>query len=77
MGRKADLPSQRRGTANSPKCIQWSHHDVSLQDVELARARMKAAGRAEAEPWTKAKAKRIFSSWHIYVFPLLYVIWVS
>lgn len=37
---------------------------------------MKATGRAEAEPWSKAKAKRIFSSWHIYVFPLLYVIWV-
>ncbi|KAK4699017.1 MFS transporter, ACS family, pantothenate transporter, partial [Phenoliferia sp. Uapishka_3] len=49
---------------------------LSAADIDLARARMKAAGRAEAEPWSKAKAKRIFSSWHIYVFPLLYVIWV-
>ncbi|KAL8286226.1 hypothetical protein RQP46_004714 [Phenoliferia psychrophenolica] len=48
---------------------------LSAADIELARARMKATGRAEAEPWSKAKFKRIFTSWHIYVFPLLYVIW--
>lgn len=36
---------------------------------------MKAVGRAEPEPWTKTKFKRIFTSWHPWLLPMVYVIW--
>lgn len=45
-----------------------AEHDLSVK-------RMKAIGRAGKEPWTRAKAKRIFLSWHTYLLPLCYVIW--
>ncbi|KAL2075029.1 hypothetical protein VTL71DRAFT_8809 [Oculimacula yallundae] len=48
---------------------------TTQKEHEISVARMKAIGRAGKEPWTVAKAKRIFSSWHTYVLPLLYVIW--
>lgn len=48
---------------------------LSAADIELARGRMEAVGRAAPEPWSKAKFKRIFTSWHPWCLPLLYVIW--
>ncbi|KAJ6171089.1 hypothetical protein N7470_000156 [Penicillium chermesinum] len=45
------------------------------EEHRLSVNRMKAIGRAGKEPWSVAKAKRIFSSWHTYVLPLLYVVW--
>lgn len=48
---------------------------LSAADIELARARMRAVNRAEPEPWSQAKLNKIFSSWHIYLLPVLYVIW--
>ncbi|KAI5481213.1 MFS general substrate transporter [Pseudohyphozyma bogoriensis] len=53
---------------------------LSASEIELSRARMKSFKRHEAAPWTKAsqaraKVKRLFSGWHIYVLPILYVIW--
>lgn len=46
-----------------------------LSDEEKAFAvkRMELEGRAGREPYTRAKFKKIFSSWHIYVLTLLYV----
>ena len=40
---------------------------------ELAKKRMQLEGRAERAPYTRAKFKRILSSWHIYALVLLYV----
>lgn len=43
------------------------------EDVALAQKRMELEGRAKRAPYTKAKFKKIFSSWHIYLLPALYV----
>ncbi|KAF3392712.1 Pantothenate transporter liz1, partial [Penicillium rolfsii] len=45
------------------------------EEHHLSIKRMQEIGRAGKEPWTKAKAKRIFSSWHTYLLPLLYIVW--
>lgn len=37
------------------------------REQQMSQARMKAIGRAGKEPWTKAKLKRILSSWHFYL----------
>lgn len=42
-------------------------------EIALARRRMECEGRANRAPYTKAKIKRIFTSWHIYLLPLLYI----
>ncbi|KAJ5151310.1 uncharacterized protein N7482_010562 [Penicillium canariense] len=49
----------------------WTTEEEHLLSVK----RMEEIGRAGKEPWTMAKAKRIFSSWHTYLLPLLYVVW--
>jgi ACS family pantothenate transporter-like MFS transporter len=41
----------------------------------LSLKRMQAIGRAGKESWTIAKTKRILSSWHTYLLPLLYIVW--
>ncbi|KAN0095227.1 MFS general substrate transporter [Hyaloscypha variabilis] len=41
----------------------------------LSIKRMQAIGRAGKQPWSRAKAKRIFFSWHTYFLPMLYVTW--
>ena len=41
----------------------WTTESEHILSVE----RMRAIGRAGKEPWTLAKAKRIFSSWHTYL----------
>ncbi|KAL4898927.1 hypothetical protein BDW74DRAFT_184204 [Aspergillus multicolor] len=41
---------------------------LSQEEVALAQKRMKLEGRKDREPFSKAKMKRIFSSWHL---PLL------
>lgn len=43
------------------------------EEIVLARKRMELEGRANRAPYTKAKVKRIFTSWHIYLLPLLYI----
>jgi ACS family pantothenate transporter-like MFS transporter len=43
-------------------------------EIALAKKRMQLEGRANRAPYTKAKFKKIFSSWHIYLLPLLYVL---
>ncbi|RMZ78714.1 hypothetical protein DV737_g3756, partial [Chaetothyriales sp. CBS 132003] len=43
-------------------------------EIALAKKRMQLEGRANRAPYTKAKFKRIFSSWHIYLLPLLYIL---
>ncbi|KAJ5579703.1 uncharacterized protein N7459_005688 [Penicillium hispanicum] len=42
---------------------------------ELSVKRMQTIGRAGKEPWSVAKAKRIFLSWHTYLLPLIYIVW--
>ncbi|KAI9930667.1 hypothetical protein ASPWEDRAFT_50878 [Aspergillus wentii DTO 134E9] len=49
----------------------WTTEDEHILSVK----RMQAIGRAGKDPWTIAKAKRIFSSWHTYLLPLLYIVW--
>ncbi|KAJ7723277.1 major facilitator superfamily domain-containing protein [Mycena maculata] len=48
---------------------------LTEQDIELARARMKAVGRKESEPWTKDKLHRILTGWYIWILPIEYVLW--
>ncbi|RKU44141.1 hypothetical protein DL546_004832 [Coniochaeta pulveracea] len=43
-------------------------------EIALAKKRMQLEGRANRAPYTKAKFKKIFSSWHIYLLPILYVL---
>ncbi|CAI7603487.1 unnamed protein product [Penicillium manginii] len=47
---------------------------LSKDEVELAQTRMKLEGRKERGPFTKSKLKKIFSSWHIYLMTLLYIL---
>ncbi|KAE8151429.1 major facilitator superfamily domain-containing protein [Aspergillus avenaceus] len=49
----------------------WTTQEEHVLSVQ----RMEAIGRAGKEPWTVAKAKRIFLSWHTYLLPLLYIVW--
>lgn len=43
-------------------------------DIALARKRMELEGRAKRAPFTKAKFRKIFASWHIYALVLLYIL---
>lgn len=43
------------------------------QEIAFAQRRMALEGRAQRGPYTKAKVKKIFKSWHIYALVLLYV----
>ncbi|KAJ5388814.1 hypothetical protein N7509_011355 [Penicillium cosmopolitanum] len=47
---------------------------LNKDEVELAQKRMKLEGRKERGPFTKSKLKKIFSSWHIYLLTLLYIL---
>ncbi|KAJ5097913.1 hypothetical protein N7532_004914, partial [Penicillium argentinense] len=47
---------------------------LSKNEVELAQERMKLEGRQNREPFTKAKLKKIFSSWHIWLLTLAYIL---
>ncbi|KAI1182800.1 MFS general substrate transporter [Nemania serpens] len=42
-------------------------------DIAMANQRMALEGRAKRGKYTKAKFKKIFSSWHIYALVLLYI----
>ncbi|KAM0462227.1 hypothetical protein ACHAO4_001428 [Trichoderma viride] len=46
---------------------------LTPDDIALAQKRMQLEGRANRAPFTKAKLKSIFSSWHIYLLTLLYI----
>ncbi|KAK0637410.1 major facilitator superfamily domain-containing protein [Bombardia bombarda] len=45
----------------------------TADDIALAQKRMQLEGRANRAPFTKAKFKKIFSSWHIYALVALYI----
>ncbi|KAM5342153.1 hypothetical protein ACJ41O_015184 [Fusarium nematophilum] len=47
---------------------------LSKDDIALAQRRMELEGRANRAPFTVEKIKRIFSSWHIYLLTLLYIL---
>lgn len=46
----------------------------TADEIALAKRRMELEGRANRGPYTRAKVKKIFSSWHIYLLPLLYIL---
>lgn len=43
-------------------------------EIALARRRMEFEGRATRQPFTKKKVAGIFSTWHIYMLVLLYIV---
>lgn len=53
------------------KRIWW----LKPEEQQLAVDRLHTVGRKGREPWSRAKVRRLLSSWHIYVLPLQYVIW--
>ncbi|CAI0654678.1 unnamed protein product [Colletotrichum noveboracense] len=46
---------------------------LSADDIALAQKRMQLEGRANRQPFTKAKLKKIFTSWHLYTLTALYI----
>lgn len=46
---------------------------LTEDDIAMANKRMELEGRAKRGKLTKAKFKKIFSSWHIYALVLLYI----
>ncbi|KAF2084657.1 putative MFS transporter Liz1/Seo1 [Saccharata proteae CBS 121410] len=46
---------------------------LNREEVLFAQKRMELEGRKPREPYTLAKVKKIFTSWHIYVLTLLYI----
>ena len=46
---------------------------LTRKDIAFAQKRMRLEGRANRQPYTRAKIKMIFSSWHIYWLVILYV----
>ncbi|MCJ1317604.1 hypothetical protein MMC15_002929 [Xylographa vitiligo] len=47
---------------------------LSAEEIAYAQKRMKLEGREQRKPYTKAKFKKILTSWHIYGLSLLYVL---
>ncbi|BEJ17171.1 hypothetical protein CspHIS471_0605720 [Cutaneotrichosporon sp. HIS471] len=45
------------------------------EENELAQKRLSHLGRKGRTPWSWAKVRRLFSTWHIYLLPFLYVFW--
>ncbi|KAI1500745.1 major facilitator superfamily transporter [Biscogniauxia marginata] len=45
----------------------------TADEIALAKKRMELEGRANRAPYTKAKLRKILSSWHIYTLVFLYV----
>lgn len=46
---------------------------LTKEEVAFAQKRMRLEGRKPREPYTKAKVKKILTSWHIWVLTLLYI----
>jgi len=54
----------------TPRCeLLLTNH----KELEFGKKRVALEGRAQRKPYTKAKVKKIFTSWHIYALSLLYV----
>ena len=79
-----DLPETSRAryfTAEVGNCfvvavlVSYCNANVVLhvKDIAYAKKRMELEGREQRKPYTKAKFKKIFTSWHIYGLSLLYV----
>ncbi|KAK2018025.1 major facilitator superfamily transporter [Colletotrichum eremochloae] len=46
---------------------------LNKDDVALAQKRMQLEGRANRQPYTRSKIKKILTSWHIWALTLLYI----
>jgi ACS family pantothenate transporter-like MFS transporter len=47
---------------------------LTPDEIALAKRRMELEGRAQRAPFTKAKFRKIFTSWHIYGLTLIYIL---
>lgn len=47
---------------------------LTKKEVAFAQKRMELEGRQKRQPYTKAKVRKIFTSWHIYALTLLYIL---
>ncbi len=50
---------------------------LSESELALARKRMELEGRANRGPYSRAKAVKILTSWHIYLLSLAYVLYLN
>ena len=50
---------------------------LSSAELALARRRMELEGRANRGPYTRRKLVRILTSWHMYLLPLLYTLYLN
>lgn len=64
--------SEYRGTYSILVLI-FSETNMSFQDRAFAKKRMQLEGRKPRAPYTRAKIRRILTSWHIYALTALYV----
>ncbi|KAE9968868.1 hypothetical protein BLS_005635 [Venturia inaequalis] len=46
---------------------------LTKEEIAFGKKRMELEGRKNREPYTKAKVKKVFTSWRIYLLTLLYV----
>lgn len=46
---------------------------LTKEEIAFGKKRMELEGRKNREPYTKAKVKKIFTSWRIYLLTLMYV----
>ena len=46
---------------------------LTPREREFSRERMQSEGRAQRAPYTSAKVRKIFTSWHIYLLSILYI----
>ncbi|KAL1407393.1 hypothetical protein Q8F55_006825 [Vanrija albida] len=48
---------------------------LTQEEHDLAVERMRRVGRTGKKPWTRGRLRALFTSWHIYVLPFVYVFW--
>jgi len=62
-----------RVSCHNPAVVQHVIGLITRQDKEIALERIQRIGRASREGFSKDKVLKIFSRWHIWVFPLMTV----
>ncbi|CDZ97527.1 Permease of the major facilitator superfamily [Phaffia rhodozyma] len=48
---------------------------LTQSDIDLANARLDKIKRRGAQPWSKCRVKKLFSTWHIYLLPPMYMLY--
>jgi hypothetical protein len=57
----------------SSGCAVRALADSSIQEVALARERMRLEGRKGREPFSRAKLRKILLSWHLPILVVMYM----